>query len=343
MISQPEKFQRLAALSAEGQQTSGSEPGKGEGKGKQGKTKEEPEGKGKGPPQNPNREPCKFFESPNGCRFGPACSNYHPRLQPTDGRCFACGSSKHSQSECPRREAPEPSAKQKAQAKKAQVADPKTADPKTTDPKTTDPASVSKSTPKSSTPTKPASSTPQPKVSALAIEPSSGLLDGGATHALRAALPGEWENARDINVSLATGQVQLRITSLGTLLSQDVDQQPILPLGVAIEHLGLKVSWIGEICSVVHPCRGRLKVVLRRGCPEINRALCLDRIKELEAAKSASYASPVQQARLQCSEQLSKVSATFPQLDQVKDRVHALRTWFLRFCLILLTLLLLHH
>ena len=110
--------------------------------------------------------------------------------------------------------------------------------------------------------------------------------------------------------------------------NQDADQQPILPLGVAIEQLGLKVSWIGEICAVVHPCRGRLKVVLRRGCPEVSRELCLDLTKELEAAKSASYASPVQQARLQCSEQLSKVLATFPQLDQVKDRVQALRTWF---------------
>ena len=70
LISQPEKMQRVAALSAEGQPSLGSEPGKGEGKGKHGKSKEEPRAKTKSPPQNPNREPCKFFESPNGCRYG---------------------------------------------------------------------------------------------------------------------------------------------------------------------------------------------------------------------------------------------------------------------------------
>ena len=153
------------------------------------------------------------------------------------------------------------------------------------------------------------------------------MLDGGATHALRAALPGEWEQAKPIDVSLATGQAQLRITSLGTLLSQDPCQQPILPLGVAIEHLGLRVSWIGEICTVVHPRRGRLKVSLRRGCPEVSRALCLELIQELEAAKSLSYGPSAHVARVSSSVKLLDLIAISHQLSP-QDCLNELRSWF---------------
>ena len=266
-----------------------------------------------------------------------ACSNYHPRLQPADGRCFACGSSKHSQSECPRRDAPEPSAKQKAQARKAQVAEEKPegaenapkASGKAATPSRPAP-NAPNSTPKSTATTPKA--TPTPRVSALGIESASGLLDGGATHALRAALPGEWELAKDVEVSLATGKTRLRINALGTILTQDPCQQPILPLGVAIEHLRLKVSWIGEVCTVTHPHRGRLKVVLRKGCPEVSRELCLDLIRELEAVKSASYGSVTRVACMQGLQSLSSVLSMFPQCQCPRERVDALRTWFVEAC-----------
>ena len=57
-----------------------------------------------------------------------------------------------------------------------------------------------------------------PRVSALGTAALMGLLDGGATHALRSATEKEWSEARPISVHLATGQAQLKVNKLGTLL-----------------------------------------------------------------------------------------------------------------------------
>ena len=43
---------------------------------------------------------CRFFSSPNGCRFGKTCKHPHPSLAPTDNRCFTCGASGHAGSAC---------------------------------------------------------------------------------------------------------------------------------------------------------------------------------------------------------------------------------------------------
>ena len=60
-----------------------------------------------------------------------------------------------------------------------------------------------------------------PNVALSRARAPTGLLDGGATHALRAARPGEWEAATPTKVALAVGLQDLRISALGTVLSQE--------------------------------------------------------------------------------------------------------------------------
>ena len=70
----------------------------------------------------------------------------------------------------------------------------------------------------------------------------TGLLDGGATHALRAAREGEWDQATPTRVALAVGSQDLRISAVGTVLSQDAIA-PIAPFGLLVDLLGCRVQW----------------------------------------------------------------------------------------------------
>ena len=67
-----------------------------------------------------------------------------------------------------------------------------------------------------------------PRVGMRKTKGPTGLLDGGATHALRSASPGEWSVATPTRVDLAIGSEELRISSLGTVLSQELIS-PICP------------------------------------------------------------------------------------------------------------------
>ena len=40
-------------------------------------------------------QPCRFFESPNGCRYGKACRSFHPERRKGAGRCYECGATSH--------------------------------------------------------------------------------------------------------------------------------------------------------------------------------------------------------------------------------------------------------
>ena len=300
--------------------------GKGEkGGGKQNSSK----GKGKPEDRKDPNAPCRFFDQPDGCRFGPSCNHYHPRLDPSSGRCFSCGSTKHGQAECPRKTQPEPSKRAQAQARKAQAGQ---GSPQESSSEGSVVVPKAPSNPRSG-PVNQNDKTTQfnPRVSALVTSDGTsyrtGLLDGGATHALRAATPSEWEDARDISVNLATGSVSLRINACGTLLTQDSDQQPILPLGVAIEQLGLRVSWIGEVCNITHPRRGRLKVFLQGGCPEVSRGLCLELIRELEQCRSTAYAPLLHVDRLGPQTSLREVLRKSAG-QSYESLTEALRTWY---------------
>ena len=129
-----------------------------------------------------------------------------------------------------------------------------------------------------------------PKLSRLSLGEPLGLLDGGATHALR-PVKGQWEfeQSKPIKVGLASGETDtLRMNLDGTLVTLNQDTQPILPLGVAIRVLGMSVLWRENRCDVIHPVRVRIRVTLEKGCPEVPRALCLARIEELEKESQKS-------------------------------------------------------
>ena len=125
---------------------------------------------------------------------------------------------------------------------------------------------------------------PQIFVPSVALRRSrmpTGLLDGGATHPLRVARPGEWDVATPTRVALAIGSQDLRVSAVGTVLSQDA-VAPIVPLGLLVDLLGCRVSWDAGQCVVIHPSRGRLGVWLEDNCPVVSERECLELITEVE-------------------------------------------------------------
>ena len=114
------------------------------------------------------------------------------------------------------------------------------------------------------------------------LKGARGLLDGGATNALRRARnQAELNNCTKTQVALALGQAELYLTPVGTLLSSE-PVLPIVPMGVLVAELECRVSWEGETCVVIHPKRGRLPVVMINRCPELSARLTEELITEIE-------------------------------------------------------------
>ena len=111
-----------------------------------------------------------------------------------------------------------------------------------------------------------------------------GLLDSGATHALRGKRSGEdTSRCREVQVTLACGrQTTLHMSEGGAMIHSNPATEPIVPLGRMIEKLGCRLGWDSEGLIVHHPSRGRLPVEDRGGCPHIPRVLALELIEELE-------------------------------------------------------------
>ena len=112
-----------------------------------------------------------------------------------------------------------------------------------------------------------------------------GLVDGGATNALRTGTDQEIQNANWINVELAAGKTRLAINEHGTLLAAS-EVTPIVPLGAVISQLRCELSWDQQGVTLEHPVRGRLPVTLVKGCPMLPRALVLELILELEGSEA---------------------------------------------------------
>ena len=108
---------------------------------------------------------------------------------------------------------------------------------------------------------------------------SWGLLDGGATHALRQARKGE--TGDDRMVELADGrEVVMQTTEDHTLICKEATQV-IVPLG-ALYLLGYKIRWEEGICCIEHASRGPLPVRMRQFCPEVPTEVALRLVAELE-------------------------------------------------------------
>ena len=112
-------------------------------------------------------------------------------------------------------------------------------------------------------------------------ELKTGLLDGGATNALRVGTAQELADAVPVQVELAAGTAQLfQDPNTGTLLTKEA-VEPIVPLRGLI-NLGYRIQWDTNGCVIEHGKHGRIKCWLRNGCPVVleNHALLL--IDEIE-------------------------------------------------------------
>ena len=271
----------------------------------------EPKGSTVGPKAKPKAKPraeagteaevpqaCRFFESQNGCRYGRACKQFHPEVRRGAGRCYECGATTHIRPACPRRDGPEePPSRRNLKSRRQQHSDPPNVEDPSQRSLETRPSDASSSlgsneaTPAPRSKAAPPGLGSGPKLSRLSLGQPLGLLDGGATHALR-PVKDQWEfdRSKPLKVGLASGETDtLRMNPSGTLVTLNQDTQPILPLGVAIRVLGMSVLWRENRCDVVHPVRGRIRVTLEKGCPEVPRALCLALIDELERASQRPH------------------------------------------------------
>ena len=125
------------------------------------------------------------------------------------------------------------------------------------------------------------------RISRMATSEKRGLLDSGATHALRPIKVGEkGDDLMNVRVTLADGGlVDLKMNRMGTMVIERPDVEPIVPMGALIKDLGCRVLWEGDQMKVDHPKRGDIPVSCEEGCPLISRTLALDLIQELEDLK----------------------------------------------------------
>ena len=111
------------------------------------------------------------------------------------------------------------------------------------------------------------------------------LVDGGATTSMRrASSDDEVRGLPRRTVKLAVGETYFYVNEAGTLLTLD-SVAPILAM-VDLMEIGCRVTWTSsEGCKVWHPRLGWLPVRMADGCPEVDRGLGLELIKEAEGVK----------------------------------------------------------
>ena len=130
------------------------------------------------------------------------------------------------------------------------------------------------------------------------IEGETGLVDSGATHALREGTQEEMRAAKHVPVTLAGGEKStLCQTQLGTILMPH-PTQPLVLMGALVEVLGCSVKWTPKVLKITHPKHGNLKVSLRNRCPEIAALDALNLIQELEAKQLEQFNSQVSEMEL---------------------------------------------
>ena len=151
-----------------------------------------------------------------------------------------------------------------------------------------------------------------------------GLLDSGASHAMRSATNGEYESAHPVTVTLAGEDVKvLRQNREGTILveSEQAPVQAIVPLGAIIQDLGYTLNWGPKHLKLSHPEKGPIRVKINNNCPEVAACDALALIRDLEMAKVATLNAHVStlKARLEVLKLEEKRTWTELMKEYMKD------------------------
>ena len=259
---------------------------------------------------------CRFFLTESGCRKGRDCKFSHD-LKDDKRRCYACGSVDHLSSSCPR------SRGQSTETSpvKPRVAKAEGEEKSSTGTKDTEVSSQSsqgdvvkdlleeankmlKSLSTSSTPNGNSSSSVQDeerknvmerlqqqlksmktfKMKRMSTGSDVGLVDSGATHALRPQRDGEAVQGYPlVEVSLADGRsVRLPMSPGGSMIAPSTSTEPILPMGLLAQVLQCRIAWINGTMEIEHPQRGNIPVTMRDGCPHLAKNMALELISEIE-------------------------------------------------------------
>ena len=257
-------------------------------------------------------QPCKYWGSNEGCRRADKCKFVHGYLNPRDNRCFHGSAVGHSKKDCPQGKKKIAKAKGDRGENEGKGREPPGKGP----PKSGFPpessssnSGVSGSTVDSGAPTVSGKGEGEnrngdalgslmeeaaalmkslrPKVKVVQLRKArsddlaTGLLDGGATNALRQGTADEIQAAVPVDVELAAGTAKLfQSVETGTLLSVE-KVEPIVPLRGLVS-LGYKIRWDDRGCLIFHPQVGRIRCWLRNGCPVVVESHALSLIRDLE-------------------------------------------------------------
>ena len=271
-------------------------------------------------PSPPKKGACKYWNGDKGCNRGDLCKFFHASLDPQSGRCFNCSAKGHTKAECPLKgnanDGKPESKKKVAKSSKSQGKGKSTKGSGKTESnvgesgnqlglnrESDDRKSQGSGGDKgnengqdnvegliSEATSLLKSLTPQTKAIRLKrvvpTEGPTGLLDGGATHALRRGNPQELANSETVLVELAHGSVELKQHPLtGTILT-DHAVEPIVPLRGLID-LGFVIKWGSQGCEIKHSSRGTSNCWLRNGCPVVSEKHALGLIQDIENMETA--------------------------------------------------------
>ena len=261
--------------------------------------------------------PCKFFLTDEGCRKGKGCKWSHDVTDPNGTkRCFTCGSAKHFSNKCPHKT---PTASPPKVAKAEKEVEPKGKKGQDEDASSVKAAMgagddtrslleeagrMLKATPTSSGGGS-SSEDSDARIRSLqrqlddlkgcsmkvlrlarvqACHEELGLLDSGATHALRPAMPGEDVSKYEkVKINLAGGKMAEMRMAPGKVIVGGQEVEPIVPLGMLVKRLGCALNWTEEHLVISHPEHGQIPTLIKEGCPMVTKRIALELIKELEA------------------------------------------------------------
>ena len=169
---------------------------------------------------------------------------------------------------------------------------------------------------------------------ALAVQGGCGetLLDGGATHCLRTAGPGEWEVAVPVKVQLASTEVEMRMHPVKNTLLVPHEVQAIVPIG-KLTSVGYKVQWESGRCEVVHRDHGRVPVKLHQGCPVVDKKWGQKLMKEVEAeeermARIRAVCLGGKSPEGQEEQDVQKLKKMFPEVPAtILEKIPGLENW----------------